>query len=238
MLTLALDSTALLASAALSRDGVPLAQDSLLSPHSHSTVLLPMVEQIMRFADVSLGEIDLFACAKGPGSFTGVRIGAATLKGLAFGRNKPCVGVSSLLAMAYGMRYADGIVCPLIGARRGRYYTALFRIRDGAVERLSEDGILPADGLDAALAPYDEPIRLTGDGYESALPFVTHPRLTATPPCWRSPGAFAVAEAAEAILRAAPDPSVFTPEALTVSYLRKTQAERERDERLSANAEE
>ena len=237
MLTLAFESTSPAASAALCRDGELLAQSTWQSGRSHSTTLLPMAEQLLRAVGAAVDEIDLFACAAGPGSFTGVRIGVSTVKGLAFGRRTPCVGVSSLLAMAYGLRLCDGIVCPLIGARRSQVYTALFRVRDGAVTRLTEDGILLLDELSAALAPYDEPIRLTGDAAESARPLIRHPYLRATPPLWRVPGAFAVAEAAEQLWRAAPDPAVFTPAALAPVYLRKTQAEREREERLAAGTD-
>ena len=233
MLILAVESSAQTASAALCRDGKLLGQYSVNSGNTHSTTLLPMAEQLLYAAGLTPDAVDLFACSRGPGSFTGVRIGVATVKGLAFGTDKPCVGVSALEALAYGLRGADGIVCPLIGARRSQYYAALFRVRGGEVDRLCEDDIVLAADLDGYLAGFDEDIRLCGDGYESALPYVHHPRLHMTPELLRWPGAFAVAECAAALYARTDDPGAFREENLSPLYLRKTQAEREREERLA-----
>ena len=233
MLILALEGTAQTASAALWRDGSMLALSSLASGNTHSTTLLPMVEQMLTALDLSVKDIDLFAASIGPGSFTGVRIGTATVQGLAFGSDKPCVGVSSLTAMAYGIAGFSGILCPVISARRSQLYSALFRADGEHIERLTEDGIVLASELDACLAPYDMPIYLTGDGYEEARAAITHPRLAHTPVSLRYPSAFAVAEAAYDLYTNAPDKTVFTANSLLPVYLRKTQAEREREERLS-----
>lgn len=233
MYILALDSTAVTASAALWSDGSLMAQYMLNSGHTHSTTLLPMIRHMLETSGVSVDKIDCMACSVGPGSFTGIRIGIATVKGLAFGTDKPCIGVSSLEAMAYGMKSVNGIVCPVINARRTQYYSALFRIQDGAVTRLTEDEVILGADLDGILAEYDEPIYLTGDGYESARGFITYPGLMYTPESCRWPTAFAVAEAAAyKIVHASPE-TVFTPEDLVPVYLRKTQAEREREERLA-----
>jgi len=234
MLILALESTAAVASAALMRDGHLLAQTSLNSGNTHSTTLLPMAEAILTSCGLTAGDVDLFACTAGPGSFTGVRIGAATLKGLAFGSDRPCVGISSLEALAWGMRGADGIVCPLIGARRTQYYAAIFRVRGGEITRLTEDDIILDADLPAALAAYDEPVWLCGDGYTAAWRRELHPRLMFTPEFQRWPNAFAAAECAAWHYAHAEDPSVFRAEKLQPIYLRKTQAEREREERLAA----
>ena len=233
MYILALDSTAVTASAALWSDGSLMAQYMLNSGHTHSTTLLPMIRHMLETSGVSVDKIDCMACSVGPGSFTGIRIGIATVKGLAFGTDKPCIGVSSLEAMAYGMKSVNGIVCPVINARRTQYYSALFRIQDGAVTRLTEDEVILGADLDGILAEYDEPIYLMGDGYESARGFITYPGLMYTPESCRWPTAFAVAEAAAYKLIHASPETVFTPEDLVPVYLRKTQAEREREERLA-----
>lgn len=233
MYILALDSTAVTASAALWSDGSLMAQYMLNSGHTHSTTLLPMIRHMLETSGVSVDKIDCMACSVGPGSFTGIRIGIATVKGLAFGTDKPCIGVSSLEAMAYGMKSVNGIVCPVINARRTQYYSALFRIQDGAVTRLTEDEVILGADLDGILAEYDEPIYLTGDGYESARGFITYPGLMYTPESYRWPTAFAVAEAAAYKLIHASPETVFTPDDLVPVYLRKTQAEREREERLA-----
>ena len=233
MYILALDSTAVTASAALWSDGSLMAQYMLNSGHTHSTTLLPMIRHMLETSGVSVDKIDCMACSVGPGSFTVIRIGIATVKGLAFGTDKPCIGVSSLEAMAYGMKSVNGIVCPVINARRTQYYSALFRIQDGAVTRLTEDEVILGADLDGILAEYDESIYLTGDGYESARGFITYPRLMYTPESCRWPTAFAVAEAAAYRLIHASPETVFTPDDLVPVYLRKTQAEREREERLA-----
>ena len=234
MLILSLESTAAMASAALWRDGSLCAQYTLQSGNTHSTTLLPMAETILRNASLRASDIDLFACTIGPGSFTGVRIGAATIKGLAFGTGKPCVGVSSVEALAWGMRGVNGIVCPLISARRTQYYSALFRICGGEVTRLTEDDIVLDADLPALLAAYDEPIYLCGDGYTAAWRESLHPLLQYTPEMYRHPSAFAAAECAAKIYANAADKSAFTDASLNPIYLRKTQAEREREERLAA----
>jgi len=237
MLILALESTAQTASTALWRDGEMLALTSLSSGNTHSTTLLPMVEQMLAALHLTVNDVDLFACSAGPGSFTGVRIGTATVQGLAYGTDKPCVGVSSLSAMAYTIAGFSGILCPVISARRTQFYSALFRSDGERIERLTEDGIVLASELDSLLSNYkDVPIHLTGDGYAEAKAAITLPTLCTTPASLRFPSAFAVAEAAFELYANAPDKSVFTAQSLIPVYLRKTQAEREREERIAAEA--
>ncbi len=236
LLILAFESTALTASAALWQDGAPLASTTLTAGNTHSTTLLPLAEHLLSMSGKTVNDIDLFACAVGPGSFTGVRIGAATVQGLAFEKNKPCVGVSSLLGMAYALRGFTGILCPVISARRSQFYSALFSSDGEHVRRLTEDSIVLTEDLDTYLAPYDAPIHLIGDGYKAALSAITHPKLCMTPQALQFPSAFAVAEAAFDLYTSAEDKSVFTPSALTPVYLKKTQAEQEREERLAAKA--
>ena len=134
MLIFALDSTAVVGSVALCRDEKPLASFTIKNGNTHSETLLPMVEAVLKSAGVTVADIDLFACSVGPGSFTGVRIGAATIKGLAFDKSKPCIGVSTLESLAYnGAIPADGkvILCPAMNARRAQVYNALFACENG-----------------------------------------------------------------------------------------------------------
>ena len=100
MLTLAIDSTAATAACALSRDGRLVAMNTVDGRLTHSEILLPMIERMLADSALKIDDVDMFACATGPGSFTGVRIGAATIKGLAFGSGKPCVRVWPLEALA------------------------------------------------------------------------------------------------------------------------------------------
>ena len=118
MKILAIDSTALVASVAICEDEVLLGEVTLNNGNTHSETLLPTVEFLLSHLSLTRDDIDLFALSEGPGSFTGVRIGAATVKGLAFGTRKPCVGVSTLEALAYNLRSHDGLICPVMNARR------------------------------------------------------------------------------------------------------------------------
>ena len=139
MLILAFESTAKAASAALVRDGKLVSQYSQCSGLTHSRTLLPMGEDMLKNAELTLGDVDLIAVAHGPGSFTGVRIGVSMVKGLAWAADKPCVGVSTLEAMAWHGLAAGGLICPVMDARRSQVYNALFRMEDGRPVRLTED---------------------------------------------------------------------------------------------------
>ncbi len=170
MIVLALDSTAKAAAAAITDGTRLIAKDFNNDGNTHSCSLLPMVEGLLEKSSLSVDGIDLFAASSGPGSFTGVRIGAATLKGLAFGRERPCVPVSALHALGYNMRDTDGYVCALMDARRGQFYTAIFEVKDGEVKRITEDAAKSGEEIAAELKNYGE-VTLVGGGAEVALPF-------------------------------------------------------------------
>ena len=145
MKILAMDSTATAASVALMEDGCLLGEFYMNVKLTHSQTLLPMAEQLLACTQVALQDIGLFAVSAGPGSFTGVRIGVSAVKGLALAQSKPCVGVSTLEAMAYNAGQLDGIACCLMDARCGQVYGALFEVGGGRVTRLTEDAALPAE---------------------------------------------------------------------------------------------
>ena len=166
MLILAFESTAKAASAALVRDGKLVSQYSQCSGLTHSRTLLPMGEDMLKNAELTLGDVDLIAVAHGPGSFTGVRIGVSMVKGLAWAADKPCVGVSTLEAMAWHGLAAGGLICPVMDARRSQVYNALFRIEDGRPVRLTEDRPIALTELAEELCAYKERVFLVGDGAE------------------------------------------------------------------------
>ena len=227
MKILALDSTAVAASVALCEDEALLGEYTIRNGNTHSETLLPMVESILHFFGLTPNDVDLFAASAGPGSFTGVRIGAATLKGLAFATEKPCIGVSTLEALARNLDSVNGIVCPVMNARRKQVYTAVFRIENGKLTRLLEDSALPLTELDEILRAYGEPIHLVGDGYEISIEALTCP-LAVTPERLRHQSAYSVAQAALAAYRS----GVRTSDVeMAPTYLRPSQAERERAER-------
>jgi len=225
MLILSLDSTAVVGSVALCRDDTPLAVFTLKNGNTHSETLLPMVEAVLKTTNTSVADIDLFACSIGPGSFTGVRIGVATVKGLAFGREKPCAAVSTLEALAQNLVPFEGLICPVMNARRGQVYNALFRAENSTLTRLTPDRALAITELEAELAAQGEPFALCGDGVD-----VTVAGLRTLTPCALSPlltdqNAVSVAKCA---LRAFQNGKTVSDAALSPVYLRLPQAERER----------
>ncbi len=229
MIILALDSTAQTGAVALCRDEKLLASITLNTGNTHSETLLPSVEALLTMCGLSARDVELFACSEGPGSFTGVRIGVATVKGLAFGSDKPCIGVSTLEALAYNLRGFDGILCPVMNARRSQVYNALFRCRDGIVERLCPDRAISLEELGRELSAFaDMPIYLSGDGYDMTAKALSHLPLKATPEELIYQSGYSVAMCALAAYRS----GVRTTDAeLVPTYLRLPQAERERLEK-------
>ena len=233
MITLAFESSAITASVAICHNETVLGEYTLSNRNTHSVTLLPMAEELLRALDMSIDDVDLFAVAAGPGSFTGVRIGAATVKGLAFGKGKPCIGVSTLEALAARLPFPNCLICPAMNARRKQVYTALFRAKDGKLERLMPDSALAITALDELLTAYDEPVMLCGDGYDVTISLLTHP-VRPTPERLRAQSAYSVAQ----IARMAYDGGLCTTDTeMVATYLRLSQAERERLERESKHIE-
>lgn len=209
-----------------------LAEYTLNNKNTHSETLLPMIESLLSFFSMEIGDIDLFAVSSGPGSFTGVRIGTATVKGLAFASNKPCIGVSTLEAIAYNLRFHKGLVCPVMNARRSQVYTAIFRSDGEKLERLTDDLAISIAELDTMLAEYSEETVLAGDGYDICVAGFEKAELRPVPERLRHQSAFSVAEAALAAYKSG---KYCSDAELGVEYLRPSQAERERAEREAAN---
>lgn len=235
MKILCLDSTAKVASAAILDDLTVLGAYTVSGGgRSHSELLLPMIRSLLTSTSLTEDDIDLFACTAGPGSFTGVRIGAAVIKGLAFGREKPCCEVSALWALAEQLVPLDGLVAAVMDARRAQVYTALFRCEGGVLTRLTPDRAIAAEELAAEIrtAYPDEGVRLVGDGMavaRAALEGAGVPILP-TPLLLSEQNAAAAGRCA---YRMAAAGETVTDEALRPIYLRLPQAERERQERLS-----
>ena len=232
MLILAFESTAKAASCALVRDGKLVSQYTQCSGLTHSRTLLPMGEDMLKNAELKLADVDLLAVAHGPGSFTGVRIGVSMVKGLAWASDKPCVGVSTLEAMAWHGLAAGGLVCPVMDARRSQVYNALFRIVDGSPRRLTEDRPIALEKLAEELRAYNERVFLVGDGAELSFRALTEKGL----PCSLAPENLRM-QSAWGVAMAAMDKTPGTADELLPVYLRLSQAERERQERLKREQE-
>ena len=233
MIILAIESSALTASAAVYDSDRLLGEYTVNNGNTHSETLLPMVESLLGFLNLSISDVELFAVSAGPGSFTGIRIGVATLKGLAFGSGKPCVGVSTLEAMAYRLHAPNGLICPVMNARRKQVYTALFREQNGELCRLLPDSAIAIEELDEILSQYDEPVYLIGDGYTLAVENLKH-EIGYTPEHLRCQSAASVAKVAWKLYQTG---QAQTDKEIKPIYLRPCQAERERLERESKKNE-
>ena len=230
MKILALESSAVSASVALTEDEKLVAQSFQNCGLTHSRTLLPMVENLLANCGVSLSDVDAIAVAHGPGSFTGVRIGVAAAKGLAWARQLPCYGVSTLEAMVRGAAMCDGVYCACMDARRAQVYNAVFSVEDGKLLRLSEDRAISIEELGAELKNLEKAIFLVGDGAELCYNTlrVSIPALCLLPEHLRGQHASGTALAAQAKIDAGEPGSGLE---LIPSYLRLSQAERTRIEK-------
>ncbi len=229
MKILALETSATAASVAICEDEALIAQSFQRTGLTHSATLMPMVESMLSNTNITMKDIDIIAVAAGPGSFTGLRIGVSAAKGLAWGNEIPCYGVSTLEAMALGLGVQDSYVLPTMDARRSQVYTALFAVENGIISRLFEDSAIALSELKEKL-PGDKPIFLVGDG--SNLTYNTlHsdiPNLILPPEHKMHQRAVGVGLAANKAIAAG---DVGDAASLTPNYLRLSQAERERLEK-------
>lgn len=195
---------------------------------THSQTLMPMIHDMLKNAGLSLSDISHLAVSTGPGSFTGVRIGVSAVKGLSFPNNLPCVAVSTLAGMARrleGLPYT-GLILTAMDARCQQIYTALFKAKDGKIERLTPDEALPLEQVRNRLQSEAEPILLVGDGAVITYTALCNavPNLILSPETLRYQHATGVAiEALLAVDRG----ECISGEALLPTYLRLSQAERE-----------
>ena len=231
MLILAFETTAKAGSVALLEDGKLLAESYQNTGLTHSQTLMVMAEDMLKAAGKTMADVTAVAVAEGPGSFTGVRIGVAAAKGLSWGGELPCYGVSTLEAMALTLGAYQGYVCACMDARRNQVYNALFYVNHGIVERVTEDRAIALADLAEELKALTEPIFLVGDG--SNLTFNTLkdaiPSLVLPPEHRMHQRASGVAlAAAKKIAKGETGDGA----ALTPNYLRLSQAERERMEKL------
>lgn len=223
MKILALDSSAVAAGAAIVEGGKVLGENFINVGLTHSQTLLPMVQSLLQCAGLTVKDMDVLAITHGPGSFTGVRIGVAALKGLAFADNKPCAAVSTLEALAYNLLGFNCIACAVMDARCKQVYNAMFDVSEEGVTRLTEDAALKIDELPAMLSKYNKPIILVGDGAElcyNALKDIV-PEIKLAPAHLRYQRAVSAAFAAEK------NGETVSAAELLPLYLRMPQAERE-----------
>ena len=236
MKIIALESSAVTASVAVTEDEKLLAQSFQNSGLTHSATLMPMVADLLKNTGLTLEEMDVVAVAAGPGSFTGVRIGVAAAKGLAWPGDRPCAPCSTLESMAWQCVHLDGEICAAMDARRDQVYCARFLAENGTLRRLTEDRAMGLEALAEEVRSSGRVQILVGDGaglVQKALEARGLPILL-MPPHLLYQTAWGVARCA---LHMAREDALVSAAALAPSYHRVSQAERERMERLKRSAE-
>ena len=214
---LSMDSSAVTASVALTDGDEIIKSEFVNSGLTHSETLLPMITRVMD--GHKYGELDGIAITAGPGSFTGVRIGVATVKGLAFNDDIPCFSVSTLEAIAYNFVDENAVVCAVMDARRMQFYNAVFKVENGSVERLCDDRAISIENLRNDLKQYDKVI-IAGDGAKLCFQNIELENCTLADDDRIYQNAVGVAKAAK-------NKKSISPKALMPVYLRQSQAERE-----------
>ncbi len=221
MKILAIDTSAVCAGVAVVENGKILSESSVNTGLTHSRTLMPMIDSTLENAEINMSDIDFLACSVGPGSFTGVRIGVAAVKGICDGLDKKCMPVSTLEALAYNLADRDCVAVSVMDARCNQVYCGIFRNEKGTVTRLSDDDALMIEALGERLREIQGDIIFVGDGAE-----LCHKALG-----YKKAGALYVYQKGSSVALAAE--KNYSPEKLLSakeimpSYLRLPQAERE-----------
>lgn len=237
MKILALDSSGLVASVAVAEDDVLLAEYTVNYKKTHSQTLLPMLHEAAQMIELDLRSVDAVAVAGGPGSFTGLRIGSATAKGLALALDKPVISVPTVDALAYNLCGSDGIICPMMDARRNQVYTGIYRFDGDEMQVVEEQMPVAVEELARKLNSLNGEVVFLGDGvpvYREMLRSYMEVPYRFAPAHQNRQRASSVA--ALAMIYAAQG-RVQTAEEHRPLYLRLSQAERERAMRLGASEE-
>lgn len=164
MKILALDSSGIVASVALMEENCLIGEYTIHHKKTHSQTLLPMLDAVVKMTGLELETVDAIAVASGPGSFTGLRIGSATAKGLAQAIDKPIIEVPTTEAIAYNLFGVNAIVCPLMDARRNQAYTGLYQWKNGRFQTLEPQMAVAVEAIIDKINQYNEPVILLGDG--------------------------------------------------------------------------
>ncbi len=233
MKILALDSSAVSASAALACEDKIIGEFFCNTGLTHSQTLVPMIDALLKNTKTDIEDIDAFAVCSGPGSFTGVRIGVSVVKGMASVLEKPCIGISTLYAMAVGMTGSKSIVCAVMDAKCSQFYNALFKVNGENIERLCEDRAISIEKLKDELSKFDGPVLLVGDGAQFCFNLLggSLPNIALAAAHMRFQRASGAAMAALRI----PRDKYLTAEQLMPGYLRLPQAERELRKKQNLN---
>ena len=233
MKILGIESSSMVASVALLTDELITAEYTVNYKKTHSQTLLPMIDTVASMVELDLSELDAIAVSGGPGSFTGLRIGAATAKGLGLALDKPLIHVPTVDALAYNMYGCEGLVCPMMDARRGQVYAGIYRMKDG-MEILKPQYAADLGELLDELGRMGEPVVFLGDGGPVSRDVIRQScrvNFRLAPPHMNRQRAASVAALGAMYYRAGRTESAAEH---TPDYLRLSQAERELAKRNEA----
>lgn len=237
MKILGLDSSGIVASVAIVEDDVLIAEYTVNYKKTHSQTLLPMLDEIAKMTEFDLNSIDAIAVAAGPGSFTGLRIGSATAKGLGLALKKPLIAIPTVEGLAYNLYDISGLICPIMDARRKQVYTGIYRFTDHQLKVVEDQMAVPMETVIEKLNQYGEAVTFLGDGvpvfHELIVEKMTVPYSFA-PAHVNKQRAAAVAALGEIYYRQGKTETAMEH---VPDYLRVSQAERERAEREAAKAD-
>lgn len=229
---LAIESSSLVCSTALLKDDIIIAEYTINNKITHSQTLLPMISAILEISGMDAQELDAVAVSGGPGSFTGLRIGSATAKGLTLALDIPVIHVPTLDAMAYNFYGNSSIICPIMDARRGQTYTGIYTFEKEELRILAEGQALSIEELIEMLNKYDREIIFTGDGIPVFRDIIDE--KLKTPHIYSAPGLNRQLAASVAALGAVyyKQGKIVSSDEHLPEYLRVSQAERERAEKI------
>lgn len=230
MIVLSMDSSSLVTTVALLKDEHLLGEFTLNFKREHSVILMEKIEMLLKDCNIDISEVDGFVVSKGPGSFTGLRIGMATVKGLSMGSNKPYLSISSLDALAYSLVNFDGIICPIMDALRDSVFTCMYKSSTGELSKIIDYSALSLDELVEVLQQKNEPVIFTGDGVYKYKEYLLEklPNAKFAPNHLSVVRASALGELGMELLRKGQyDDMNSSP-----LYLKKPQAERELEQRM------
>jgi len=249
MIILAVDSSSKVATVALMSDEKLLGEITLNDKKQHSVILMTIIEELLKNNNLSVNDIDGYVVSKGPGSFTGLRIGMATIKGMSFGSNKPYVSVSSLDALALSVSNFDGIICPIMDALRNSVYTSLYKGQCNFIsscdeskdlnikselpitlEKLSDYSALDLDELIEIIKAKKEKVIFIGDGVDKYKDYLIEncPNCTFPPNHLNLVRASSLGELGSILIKN----GTFDDPNSAPFYLKKPQAEREYEQRM------
>lgn len=231
MIVLSIDSATDAATVAVVSDDQILGEMNFANKKQHSVLIMPMIDGLLKSLDLTINDIDGFVISKGPGSFTGLRIGMATIKGLSLGSSKPYVSISSLDSLAYNLYGTKGIVCPIMDALRENVYCGLYKFENGEMIKLMDYDRLSLEELVSKLKEFNEPVYFVGDGTKKYGDLLKN----SLDNCFFAPNnlnytrASSLGELGIKLLSQGIHDDINLSNPL---YLRKSQAEREYDEKL------